>query len=136
MTRTARGLRRAWLMAALCGSGVLLAVAGLNAKLLVDGYGSHVVGAQLRIARYAWLTGDFERAAAQMWRTAPTALEAGVRWQVAQGYLYLAQIEGQRGNRAEAVQHCHAAQRVLGFGRFGHTRRGTSHFAHMCDVLE
>ncbi|MGQ0600984.1 MAG: hypothetical protein ACT4QE_04715 [Anaerolineales bacterium] len=111
----------------------LLTFCGLSVKVIADGYRSHAVNVQLKIVRYKWLSGNVRGATAVLWRTAPEALEAGWRWQVAQGYFLLALGHAQFGDSLRANELCQAGLAALGFGRYDHTRNGTSTTSRKCD---
>jgi hypothetical protein len=114
---------------------ILAGAAGLNAKLVLDGYRSHAVNVQLRVAQYKWLTRDVRGATTALWRTTSLALEAGWRWQVAQSYFWLARGHEQLGDRLREAALCQAGLAALGFGRYDHTRNGTSTTVRKCDEL-
>lgn len=111
----------------------VVAVIGLNAKIIVDGYQSHAVNVQLKIARYQWFSGNVRGATDALWRTAPEAMEAGWRWQVAQGFFLLAHGHAHIGDPLRASELCQAGLAALGYGRYDHTRNGTSTTMRKCD---
>jgi hypothetical protein len=121
-----------WLLTGLLALA-LSAIALLNIKVVADGYLSHAVNVQLKIARYKWQSGNVNAATQVLWRTLPNAVEAGWRWQVARGYFLLARSHAQLANPLRATELCQAGLATLGYGRYDHTRNGTSTAARQCD---
>jgi hypothetical protein len=111
------------------------AAAGLNFKLAADGYRSHTVGTQLKLARYAWYTGDLPGAAEALMQAGSTIPEAGLRWQMAQTYFFLARSQHLQGDPVGADRFCRKALEALDYGQFDHTRNGTSTTSYKCDHL-
>lgn len=121
-----------WLLAGLLAA-TLTALFLFNVKIVADGYLSHAVNVQLKIARYKLQSGNVSEATEVLWRTAPTVMEAGWRWQMAQGYFLLARGHRHLGDPARAADLCRAGLAILGYGRYDHTRNGTSTVARRCD---
>jgi hypothetical protein len=107
----------------------------LNAKIMIDGYQSHAVGTHLKIARYEWYTGDLPGVADALLLAGSRIPEAGLRWQLAQTYFYLAHNQQLQGNPARAEQYCRQALEALDYGQYDHTRTGTSTTVNKCPVL-
>jgi hypothetical protein len=124
-----------WLLTGLLAL-TLSAIALLNLKVVADGYLSHAVSVQLKIARYKWQSGNLRGATVVLWRTVPKAVEAGWRWQVARSYFLLARSHAQLDNPLRAKELCQAGLATLGYGRYDHTRNGTSTAMRKCDQLE
>ena len=112
--------------------GVFIAAAGINVKIVVDGYYSHAVGTQLKIARYQWYTGDVRQAAEALLRAGPTVAEAGLRWQLAQTYFFLARNQQLQGDPIGAGLSCQKALEALDYGQYDHTHNGTSTTFNKC----
>jgi hypothetical protein len=123
-----------WLLTGLLAAA-LITVITLNVKVVADGYLSHAVNVQLKIARYKWQSGNVRGATDALWHTVPKAVEAGWRWQVAQSYFLLARSHMRFDDPQRANQLCRAGLAALGFGRYDHTRNGTSTTVRKCDEL-